>query len=744
MSLKIRFESDGEHSSYLDELNNLVRCDSFITVIPNASYNLEECLNDYDAIDKCGYLSDEFVLLKNNLHFRVLEKTSGLKNSKPRGIAQLYPTAFENILAISVYGLFQVKELRIFATYRSKHDLDLLRSSVFKAGVFSRNEKKHMFIEVRLSCVPDSLWSNTANGRSVFHFNDTFNQPLIAKQLAASNAASVDSTDLRNILRGTYLERIESECIALLKQYSLPELQRELADLKDGSISFPSKWLFTDLEPSSLFKLYYNNKDLTEVFRNNYDAILQTPPCPYLNRYLAHFLRLGFYSPFFTDTGLSLPTLTPDNEINVYPLNYEDLSAKCTFFWNTQPFEVPAFQKEIIGSNNAHIDYVELVKAVKIKDDDLDSCKGFAMRVLKEAVQLKKWTIPWGAYVKIDSHPFVGVKLHEVGKEVIALLVFSNGTYAKFIINPYDQSVIFPQRPTCFGYFENIIQEDEKQKVVIQSCRQYLSETTSNLASGVSAFLGAMIRDFWVVEERNRVFGKSVSVRSVSQMSGDRRKKVVVYLPRVKYLLDGKNIISAEAELDLVKRTEHFVVGHLRKAIRASDQQLLMARDHGICVPEGFTFVKPHKRGHIQAEKLYRSRSAMQCLRVLDFKEECGDDWFSYELNTKSWLERNGFSVDHLSGSRNGDGGADLRASKGEAIILIQCKYWRNPVGVGVVRELIGTLQDYPEGTMGLIAASSTLTQDARTYAEKHSIHFIEHLRFDQEICAKLPVKSNM
>jgi hypothetical protein len=61
MSLKIRFESDGEHSSYLDELNNLVRCDSFITVIPNASYNLEECLNDYDAIDKCGYLSDEFV-----------------------------------------------------------------------------------------------------------------------------------------------------------------------------------------------------------------------------------------------------------------------------------------------------------------------------------------------------------------------------------------------------------------------------------------------------------------------------------------------------------------------------------------------------------------------------------------------------------------------------------------------------------------------------------------------------------
>lgn len=331
MSLKIRFEADGEHSSYLAELNNLVRCDSFVTVTPNASFNLEECLNEYDAIDKNGYLSDEFVLLKNNLHFRVLEKTSGLRNSEPKGIAQLYPTAFANILVISVYGLFQVKELRIFAAYRSKHDLDLLRSSVFKAGVFSRNEKKHMFIEVRLSCVPESLWSNTANGRSAFHFNETFNQPLIAKQLAASHAASVDSTDYRNVLRGTYLERIESECIALLKQYNSPELQRELADLKEGSISFPSKWLFTDLEPSSLFKLYFN-KDLTQVFRDNYDAFLQTPPLPFLNRYLAHFLRLGFYSPFFTDNGLSLPTLTSDNEINVYPLNYEDLASKCTFF----------------------------------------------------------------------------------------------------------------------------------------------------------------------------------------------------------------------------------------------------------------------------------------------------------------------------------------------------------------------------------------------------------------------------
>lgn len=744
MSLKIRFEADGENSSYLADLNNLVGCDSFITVTPNVSYDIKECLNEYDATDKNGYLSDEFVLLKNNLHFRVLEKTSGLKNPKPKGIAQLYPTAFENILVISIYGLFQVKELRIFAAYRTKHDLDLLRSSVFKAGVFSRNEKKHMFIEVHLSSVPESLWRNTANGRSVFHFNESFDQPLIAKQLAASHAASVGNTDYRNILKGTYLERIESECIALLKQYNLPELQRELSDLQVGSTSCPVNWLYTDLKPSSLFKHYYNSKELTQVFRNNYDAFLQTPLCPYLKRYLAHFLRLGVYSPFFTDNGLSLPSLSPDNEINVFSLNYEDLAAKCNFFWKTQPFEVPVFQQGIIGSSNAHIDYGDLVKAVEIREANLDSCKGFAMRVLREAVQLKKWTIPWGAYVKIDSHPFVGVKLYEVGKEVFALLVFSNGTYARFIINPYDQSVILPQRPTCFGYFETIIQENHKQKVVIQSCRQFLSETTSNLASGVSAFLGAMIRDFWVVEERNRVFGKSVSVRSVSQMSGDRRKKVVVYLPRVKYLLDAKNILSAEAELDLVKRTEHFVVGHLRKAIKASDQQLLMARDHGICVPEGFTFVKPHKRGHIQAEKLYRSRSAMQCLRVLDFKNECGDDWFTYELNTKSWLESNGFSVDHLSGSRNGDGGADLRASKGEAIILIQCKYWRNPVGVGVVRELIGTLQDYPEGTMGLIAASSTLTQDARTYAEKHSIHFIEHLRFDQEIRAKLPVKSNM
>ena len=65
MSLKIRFEADGENSSYLADLNNLVGCDSFITVTPNVSYDIKECLNEYDATDKSGYLSDEFVLLSS-------------------------------------------------------------------------------------------------------------------------------------------------------------------------------------------------------------------------------------------------------------------------------------------------------------------------------------------------------------------------------------------------------------------------------------------------------------------------------------------------------------------------------------------------------------------------------------------------------------------------------------------------------------------------------------------------------
>jgi HJR/Mrr/RecB family endonuclease len=107
-----------------------------------------------------------------------------------------------------------------------------------------------------------------------------------------------------------------------------------------------------------------------------------------------------------------------------------------------------------------------------------------------------------------------------------------------------------------------------------------------------------------------------------------------------------------------------------------------------------------------------------------------GDEWFACELRVKRWFETNGYEVVHLSGSRNGDGGVDIQAQKGSENLLVQCKYRKEKVGPGAIRELLGSLATFPEGSRGVLVSSSELTPGAREPAQQHGIQFIEGVDF--------------
>lgn len=142
-------------------------------------------------------------------------------------------------------------------------------------------------------------------------------------------------------------------------------------------------------------------------------------------------------------------------------------------------------------------------------------------------------------------------------------------------------------------------------------------------------------------------------------------------------------------------------------------------------IPEGFTFVQPHRRGDKAQEQIYRSRSALQCLRALDpvGPENRQDAWFTYELNVKNWLATNGFEVEHLAANKRGDGGVDIQAYKGSEHLLIQCKNWQvAKIGPSVIRELMGTLQTFPAGARGVIVTSTELTEGAKKLAMENKI----------------------
>ena len=277
---------------------------------------------------------------------------------------------------------------------------------------------------------------------------------------------------------------------------------------------------------------------------------------------------------------------------------------------------------------------------------------------------------------------------------------------------------------------KNVLEEVLEANVAEVEKGNFKSESIERFELGLKILLAAIIRDFWVVEERERVFGASILTKKSLRLRSDWKKKTIVYLPRIKYVGD---VQERGEELNLVARKPHFVVGHLRKAVHASESQIFLAKRYGIVVPEGFTFVRPHKRGDKAQEHIYRSRSALQCIRSLEpMPLESGRDaWFTYELNVKKWLESNGYEVDHLAGNRNGDGGVDIQACKGEEHLLVQCKYWQTgKITPGVIREMIGTLQTFPEGSRGVIVTLSELTEGAKQLAAQHGIQYIERVDF--------------
>jgi HJR/Mrr/RecB family endonuclease len=162
----------------------------------------------------------------------------------------------------------------------------------------------------------------------------------------------------------------------------------------------------------------------------------------------------------------------------------------------------------------------------------------------------------------------------------------------------------------------------------------------------------------------------------------------------------------------------------------------------GVFVPEGFTFVRPHRRGTSadrEREKVYRSRSALRCLRAIP--PSAGDErdgWFTFERNVADWLAREGYEVDHLAASRTGDGGVDIQASRIGEVLLVQCKRWARPVGPSTVRELIGTLTTFPDGARGVLVLSGSLTEGAKTLAYQAGIQFIENVDFGRTVDGSL------
>jgi len=113
-------------------------------------------------------------------------------------------------------------------------------------------------------------------------------------------------------------------------------------------------------------------------------------------------------------------------------------------------------------------------------------------------------------------------------------------------------------------------------------------------------------------------------------------------------------------------------------------------------------------------------------------------EWFKFERDCKRLLERRDLTVEHVAASRSGDHGIDVYASNADAsqLYAVQCKCYnpRHLVGPAKIRELVGSLTRYPEGTIGMVITTSDFTSGAKEEAEHNSILLVNGTAFAREI----------
>jgi hypothetical protein len=337
--------------------------------------------------------------------------------------------------------------------------------------------------------------------------------------------------------------------------------------------------------------------------------------------------------------------------------------------------------------------------------------------LLGEAWALRQWTIPPRAYVELRVGPFIGVEVTEVASEVYFVWRTASHHYCLTSVSPEDQRF------------------DDDWPMAGPEVRG------RSIELAVRLLVAAMVRDFWVTEERQKVFEIATRRRMGSSLREGKSTNRVVYLPRIRYASSGLTFDRLAEGLHYSVRARHYVRPFFRKVGTPSPLQLEIARRDHVTVPAGSTYVRGHYRGGGAAGSVvYRSRSAMNLLYetieapvTATSDRPLSDDWFEFERAVAFLLENHlGFSIIHRAPRGKGDNGVDILATKiandKSELWIVQCKCYseRNPVGPAIVREVLGAIADAireeNQVVRGMIVTTGRFTGDALRLAAKHGI----------------------
>lgn len=100
---------------------------------------------------------------------------------------------------------------------------------------------------------------------------------------------------------------------------------------------------------------------------------------------------------------------------------------------------------------------------------------------------------------------------------------------------------------------------------------------------------------------------------------------------------------------------------------------------------------------------------------TFNFLEEASPDPYEFEGNCKKILEKVGWTA--RTTPKSGDQGVDVIAKKDDVLIVVQCKFYTQPVGNKAVQEVVAG-KTYYKAKYAVVVTNNTYTKSARQLAK--------------------------
>jgi HJR/Mrr/RecB family endonuclease len=122
-----------------------------------------------------------------------------------------------------------------------------------------------------------------------------------------------------------------------------------------------------------------------------------------------------------------------------------------------------------------------------------------------------------------------------------------------------------------------------------------------------------------------------------------------------------------------------------------------------------------------EAKKRLRQESEIKLREsMLDVRVWAALDGVGFENAVARIFREQGFDVEFTPWTN--DQGVDLILRKSGTVSIVQCKAYKNNVGISAVRELIGVRASWPNAAEAILATLFDFSKAAKTFAAEHNI----------------------